>query len=135
VGHPIIRTQNSNNPTYACRETITSSAKQRGIAPKNASEIKRHRNRDRYWRMTPEHRDAYLQRNREYKRKRKSSCTNSDIVQSAVSQATTTHISTGTEGILFCIYVFCLFLSEDINACCMIYLCNKNTQYVTLSIL
>jgi hypothetical protein len=74
--------------------------------------------------MTPEHRDAYLQRNREYRRKRKNSGTNGDIVQSAHistetegtathictgTEGTATHISTGTEWIFFAVYVFCLF--------------------------
>ena len=98
VGHPIIRTQNSLNPTDLCTETITSSVQHGGTVTKNASELKRYRNRDRYWSMTPEQRDAYLQRSREYKKRRRISGTNSDIVQSAVGQ-TTTHISTGTKGI------------------------------------
>lgn len=39
----------------------------KGITGRNASERKRYRDRERYVTMTPEQRDAYLQRNREYK--------------------------------------------------------------------
>jgi len=36
-----------------------------------SSQRKRYRDRDRYLRMTPDQREAYLQRNREYKRMRR----------------------------------------------------------------
>ena len=45
----------------------------------NSSQRKRYRDRDRYLQMTPYQREAYLQRNREYKRMRRecsASCNN-----------------------------------------------------------
>ena len=50
--------------------------------PTNASERKRYRDRERYLRMTAEQRAAYLQRNREYKRRRKNPVEVSNNVQS-----------------------------------------------------
>uniref|UniRef100_A0ACD5WX80 Uncharacterized protein n=1 Tax=Avena sativa TaxID=4498 RepID=A0ACD5WX80_AVESA len=42
----------------------------KGVIQMSSSQRKRYRDRDRYLRMTPDQREAYLQRNREYKRMR-----------------------------------------------------------------
>jgi hypothetical protein len=52
-------------------QSSPSSVGHKGIMPENGSEHKGYRDRKRYMMMTPEQRDAYLQRNREYKRRMK----------------------------------------------------------------
>jgi hypothetical protein len=79
----------TKRPVYPSGVSIQSSNPSdghKGIIGRNASERKRYRDRERYVMMTPEQRDAYLQRNREYKRRRKNHDAFSDGVQSAVSQ-------------------------------------------------
>jgi hypothetical protein len=39
----------------------------KGVIQMSSSQRKHYRDRDRYLRMTPDQREAYLQRNREYK--------------------------------------------------------------------
>jgi hypothetical protein len=43
----------------------------KGVIQMSSSQCKHYRDRDRYLRMTPDQREAYLQRNREYKRMRR----------------------------------------------------------------
>lgn len=71
-------------PSGVSMQSSTPSTGHEGIISRNASEHKRYHDRERYIRMTPQKRDAYLQRNREYKGRRKNhdACTNG--VQSAV---------------------------------------------------
>ena len=86
VGDSVARTQHSVNLFAVYSDHNTSSIECRGAGPTNALEKKRYNNRERYLRMTPEQRDVYLQRNREYKRSRRQNHdTYSDGMQSAGS--------------------------------------------------
>jgi hypothetical protein len=79
----------TKRPIYPSGVSIQSSNPSHGhksIIGRNASERKCYRDQERYVTMTPEQRDAYLQRNREYKRRRKNHDAFSEGVQYAVSQ-------------------------------------------------
>ncbi|KAM3230871.1 hypothetical protein ACQJBY_061192 [Aegilops geniculata] len=103
--HPITGTKRSVNPSGVSIQSTTPSAGHITL-PIDASERKRYRDRERYLRMTAEQRAAYLQRNREYKRRRKNPVEVSNNVQSgsqtcnctSVSMQATTLASTRTEG-------------------------------------
>jgi hypothetical protein len=71
VDLPISGTKCTRYPPGVSIKSSTSSVGHKGMMPTNASEHKRYRARERYMGMTLEQRDAYLQRNREYKRRRK----------------------------------------------------------------
>jgi hypothetical protein len=82
----ITGTKRPISPSGVSIQSSNLSAVHESILPRNASEHKRYHDRERYMRMTPEQREAYLQRNREYKRRRKNHNVCSDGVQSAASQ-------------------------------------------------
>jgi hypothetical protein len=95
----------------------------------SSSQRKRYRDRDRYLRMTQDQREAYLQRNREYKRMRRdcgASCSNTKTTPRKINSRTKNIIYTtgdfaksikGTVLILLwpqdvhlCFYKYCVIL-------------------------
>ena len=79
----------------------------------NSSQRKRYRDRDRYLQMTPYQREAYLQRNREYKRMRRecsASCSNTQPTpQQKTTRANKNICMTGT------VLIDKIFISNIIN--------------------
>ena len=82
-----------------------------GAVPTDPSQRKRYRDRVRYMQMTPQQREAYLKRNREYKRIKRGDSAISKTVQpvrgeTSMSTNDTTHLptesSTTPEGTLLC---------------------------------
>ena len=106
MDHPITWTKRSINLSGISIQSTTPSAGHITL-PIDASERKRYCDWERYLRMTAEQRAAYLQRNREYKRRRKNPVEVSNNVQSgsqtcnctSLSMQATTLASTRTEGI------------------------------------
>ena len=105
MDHPITGTKRSINLSGKSIQSNTPSTGHVSL-PTEASEHKRYHDRERYLEMTLEQRTAYLERNREYKRRRKNPAAVSDNAQSGSqtctftngSMHTTTRISTITEG-------------------------------------
>lgn len=92
VSHSVPISQHSKNPSSVYRDQNTFSTDCRGVGTTNALEKKHYNNRERYSRMTPEQRDLYLRRNREYKRiRRQNQYTKSDATQSAVIHTITSN--------------------------------------------
>jgi hypothetical protein len=63
----------------------------KGVIQMSSSQHKHYRVRDRYLRMTPDQREAYLQRNREYKRMRcdrAASCSNAEPTSQQMKSGT-----------------------------------------------
>jgi hypothetical protein len=61
----------------------------------SSSQRKRYRDRERYLRMTPDQRESYLQKNREYKRMRReyiASCSNTQSTQQQINSRTNNDI-------------------------------------------
>ena len=84
---------------------------QTGAVPTDPSQRKRYRDRVRYMQMTPQQREAYWKRNREYKRIKRGDSAISKTVQpvrgeTSMSTNDNTHLptesSTTTEGTLLC---------------------------------
>ncbi|KAM3228775.1 hypothetical protein ACQJBY_060013 [Aegilops geniculata] len=95
VDHPITGTKRSINLSGISIQSNTPSTGHTSL-PTNASERKRYHDRERYLEMTPEQRAAYLERNREYKRRRKNPAAVSDNEQSGSQTCTCTNGSMHT---------------------------------------
>ncbi|KAL6603039.1 hypothetical protein ACP70R_043400 [Stipagrostis hirtigluma subsp. patula] len=74
--------------------TATSTKGKQGVASLNSSERKRYRDRERYLNLSPDQREAYLERNRQYKRLKRddtASCSNAQAKAGQSNPNTTAH--------------------------------------------